>query len=324
MASSRPPQAGQIKTNGINWHGETSCERIEKIPSGERRVTLGTGKQLVVDQVMFATGRSPNTKFLGLGNAGVKVGPMGAVVVDEFSRTTCPSVWAVGDVTGRKNLTPVATMEGVALAATIFKGKPTAPNYENVATAVFTQPPIGTVGLSEEQAIEALGASDVTSLRMTSPLPRLIYGAQSELTGLFWKYIFSAGDVDVYTTQFRSMKHTLSGRDEKTFMKLVVCVKTDKVRKTLEDDQRTAADGGALWLVADEMRCFAVRRQVVGVHMVGADAGEMMQGFGVALKCGATKAQFDSTIGIHPTAAEEFVTMRSVTRRIRGGVVAAK
>lgn len=154
------PQAEQIKANGITFHGESSCEKIELLPSGERRVTLGgaAGGVLVCDQVMFATGRAPNTRFLGLEKAGVQVGPMGNIIVDDFSKTTCDSIYAVGDVTNRKNLTPVATMEGMALAATLFKGQPTAPRYDNIATAVFTQPPIGSVGVTEEQAVAEMGA----------------------------------------------------------------------------------------------------------------------------------------------------------------------
>lgn len=159
-AAAACPQAEQIKASGINWHGETACAKIEALPSGEKHVTLKSGEAIACDQVMFATGRRPNTRSLGLENAGVEVGPMGNVIVDKFSRTTCESVWAVGDVTNRKNLTPVATMEGMALAATLFRGQPTAPQYDNVATAVFTQPPIGTVGLTEEQAVASIGACD--------------------------------------------------------------------------------------------------------------------------------------------------------------------
>jgi len=162
------------------------------------------------------------------------------VAVDEYSRSSVPSIWAIGDVTERKNLTPVAIAEGEALARTLFGKQPTAMKYENIASAVFSQPPIGTVGLSEEQAARN-------------------------------------GDVDVYVSRFTPMKHTLTGRDEKAMMKIVVDRKSDRV---------------------------------VGCHMVGADAPEIIQGIAIALKCGATKAEFDATIGIHPTAAEEFVTMR--------------
>jgi glutathione reductase (NADPH) len=163
------------------------------------------------------------------------------VVVDAFSRSSVPSIWAIGDATDRINLTPVALHEGMALAATLFDGRPTQPDHETVPSAVFSNPPIGTVGLTEARARE-------------------VYGA-----------------VDVYRSRFRPLRHTLTGVDEETLMKLVVDPASDRV---------------------------------VGLHMLGPDAGEIVQGFAVALKAGATKAQFDATIGIHPTAAEEFVTLR--------------
>ena len=172
---------------------------------------------------------------------GVTLNEKGAVVVDAYSRSTVPHIFAVGDCTDRLNLTPVAIAEGQAVAETLFHNNPTAPDHTNVPTAVFSYPNIGTVGLTEAAA-------------------RTRYGT-----------------VDVYTSTFRPLKHTLSGRDERTFLKLVVDAATDRV---------------------------------VGCHMLGPDAGEVIQGFAVALKCGATKAQFDATIGIHPTIAEEFVTMR--------------
>ncbi len=189
---------------------------------------------------MYATGRAPNTGAIGLAEVGVKIDNKGAVAVDDYSRSSVPSIWAIGDVTERKNLTPVAIAEGEALARTLFGKQPTAMKYENIASAVFSQPPIGTVGLSEEQAARN-------------------------------------GEVDVYVSRFTPMKHTLTGRDEKTMMKIVVDRGTDRV---------------------------------VGCHMVGVDAPEIIQGIAIALKCGATKADFDATIGIHPTSAEEFVTMR--------------
>lgn len=161
-----------------------------------------------------------------------------------------PSIWAIGDVTDRVNLTPVALMEGKCLAATVFGNRPTVPDYNNIPSAVFSQPPLGTVGLTEDKAIEKLN-----------------------------------GEIDVYVSKFRPMKNTLSGRDERTFMKMLVHVPTNKV---------------------------------VGCHMVGPDAAEIMQGLGVALKCGATKAQFDSCVGIHPSAAEEWVTMSSAAKRVMG------
>jgi glutathione reductase (NADPH) len=162
--------------------------------------------------------------------------------VDRYSCSSVPNIYAVGDVTNRRNLTPVAIAEGRAVAETLFNGKPMSVEYEDVPSAVFSQPPIGTVGLTEAEARERYG------------------------------------EVDVYKSSFRPLKHTVSGRDERAFMKLVVDRKTD---------------------------C------VVGCHMMGPDAGEIIQGLAIALKCNATKAQFDATIGIHPSAAEEFVTMRT-------------
>jgi glutathione reductase (NADPH) len=163
------------------------------------------------------------------------------VVVDAYSRSSVPSIWAIGDVTDRVNLTPVAIHEGMCLAATLFGEGPVAPDHTNVPSAVFSQPPIGTVGLTEVEA-------------------RAHYA-----------------EIDLYRTRFRELKHTLSGRDQKTMMKLVV----DRASQ-----------------------------RVVGAHMVGPHAAEVIQGIAIAIKCGATKAQFDATIGVHPTSAEEFVTMR--------------
>jgi glutathione reductase (NADPH) len=166
----------------------------------------------------------------------------GAIIVDEWSRTSVPHIYAVGDVTDCIALTPVAIMEGRAISETLFNNNPTKPDYENVPSAVFSTPPIATVGLTEEQA-------------------RKQYGK-----------------IDVYDSRFKPLVHTLSGRDERTYMKLIVDAKTDRV---------------------------------LGAHMMGMDSPEIIQGIAIALKCGATKAQFDATVGIHPSAAEEFVTMRS-------------
>jgi glutathione reductase (NADPH) len=193
------------------------------------------------DLVMFATGRRPNTANLGLETAGVMLAADGAVVVDNYSKSSVDSIHAIGDVTNRLNLTPVATSEGMALAKTLFGGKPTPVDHENVPTAVFANPNLGTVGLSEASA-------------------RKRYGK-----------------VDIYKSAFRSLKHTMGNSEERIFMKLVVD---------------------------------AASQRVVGAHMLGPDAGEVIQGIAIAVKLGATKAQFDATIGIHPTAAEEFVTMR--------------
>ena len=243
--------AEQLAGKGINLHANVSPSAVEALPDGRRRLRTDDGASLEADAVMFATGRLPNVRNLGLEALGIAQAPNGAIVVDAFSRTNVPSVWAVGDVTDRINLTPVALMEGMALAKTLFKNDPSKPDYEGVPAAVFSQPPIGTVGLTEAAAVAKYGA------------------------------------VDIFSTSFKPMKNTLSGRAEKMFMKLVVDAATDRV---------------------------------LGVHIVGPDAPEMLQGFAVALKCGATKAQFDATVGLHPTAAEELVTMRSGAQRMPGDV----
>lgn len=237
----------EMEKKGITIRRECTVESIEKTVGkgvgkngGGFSVSFSDGGVIEVDQVMYATGRGPNTKGIGLEDAGIGLDVKGAVEVDEFSRTTVPNIYAIGDVTERMNLTPVAIAEAEALVKTLYGEAPAALDYANVPTAVFSQPPVGTVGLTEDEARER-------------------------------------GDIDVYVSRFTPMKHTLSGRDEKTWMKLIVDRKTDIV---------------------------------LGCHMVGLDAPEIAQGLGIALKCGATKAQFDATIGIHPTAAEEFVTMR--------------
>lgn len=232
--------AKELVKKGIDLRTRLNVTRIKKTGDG-LTLDLTDGGTLIVDQILFATGRAPNTKDLGLEAAGVATRANGAIIVDEWSRTNVPSIFAVGDVTDRINLTPVAIAEGRAIAETHFNGNPQITDHENVPSAVFSQPPIGTVGLSESDA-------------------RARYGA-----------------VDIYTADFKPMKHTLTGRDERIFMKLIA--------------DRTS-------------------QVVVGCHMVGADAPEIIQGVGIAIKCGATKAQFDATIGIHPSTAEEFVTMR--------------
>jgi glutathione reductase (NADPH) len=209
--------------------------------SGGLLATLADDVTLETDCILYATGRAPNTHNLGLESAGVNLNAKGAIVVDGYLQSTAPSIYAIGDVTDRVNLTPVATAEGMAVANTLFNNRPAALEYENIPTAIFAHPNAAAVGLSEESA-------------------RARYG-----------------EVEVYATRFRPLKHTLSGSNEQVFMKLVV----DRASN-----------------------------RVVGAHMVGADAGEIIQGIAIAIKCGATKAQFDATIGIHPTAAEEFVTMR--------------
>ncbi|KAH9623552.1 hypothetical protein KSS87_011303 [Heliosperma pusillum] len=242
--------AKQMAVRGIEFHTEESPQAIVKSADGTLSLRTNKGTVDGFSHVMFATGRRPNTKNLGLEAVGVKMKDNGAIEVNEYSQTSVPSIWAVGDVTDRVNLTPVALMEGAALAKTLFANEPTKPDYRAVPSAVFSQPPIGQVGLSEEQAIE--------------------------------KY----GDIDVYTANFRPLKATLSGLPDRVFMKLIVCAKTNKV---------------------------------IGLLMCGDDSAEIAQGFAVAVKAGLTKADFDATIGIHPTAAEEFVTMRTPTRQIRNG-----
>jgi glutathione reductase (NADPH) len=207
----------------------------------EAAVSGVPGGTLTCDAVMFATGRTPNTARLGLAELGVKLDEAGGVVVDRFCRSSVATIFAVGDVTHRLALTPVAIREGAAVATTLFGGAETPVDHDDVPSAVFSQPPLGSIGLSEAGAVAKLGK------------------------------------VDIYKTSFRPLRHTLSGRDERSFMKLVVDSSTQRV---------------------------------VGAHMVGADAPEIIQGIAIAVKAGLTKAQFDATVGIHPTAAEEFLALR--------------
>jgi len=231
----------EIRKKGVIVHFGAEPTSITKLPDGVLDVTYGDGMHARAELVLFATGRVPNSKGLGLEAAGVKLGPIGEVLVDAYSKSSVESIHAIGDVTNRINLTPVATAEGMALAKTLFAGQPTAMDYDNVPTAVFANPNLASVGLSEESARERYAK------------------------------------LQVYKTSFRSLKHTLTASEEKTFMKLLV-------------------DGAS--------------QRVVGAQMIGPDAGEIIQGIAIAVKLGATKAQFDATIGIHPTAAEEFVTLR--------------
>jgi glutathione reductase (NADPH) len=217
------------------------CEPAALRKSKAIEIEFTDGSLREADLVLFATGRRPNTAQLGLEAAGVKLAKDGAILVNEYSTTSVPSIHAVGDVTNRINLTPVATAEAMWLARTLFRGEPTPVDHENVPTAVFANPNLASVGLSEEKARER------------------------------------HGEVDIYKASFRSLKLTMTQEKERTFMKLVV--------------ERAS-------------------QRVVGAHMIGADAGEVIQGVAIAVKMGATKAQFDATIGIHPTAAEEFVTLR--------------
>ena len=232
--------SAEMAKKGIDIRSGAKIARIDKM-GASFRLTSETGDTLETDLVMYATGRRPNTDGIGLEAAGVHLNKAGAIAVDEWQRSTAPNIFAIGDVTDRINLTPVAIAEGRAIAETLFGGNPTRMDHADVPSAVFSQPPVGTVGMSEETARQQLGA------------------------------------VDVYRAVFRPMKHTLSGRDERTMMKLVVDRQSQKV---------------------------------VGVHMVGADAPEIIQGLSIAVKAGLTKRDFDRTVAIHPTSAEEFVLMR--------------
>lgn len=230
-----------LQNRGIHIHTQTTVASVAP-QDGKLGVTLSDGQTIMSDQIMAATGRVPNTNGLGLEAVGVEMNDKGAVQVDHQSRTTREHIYAVGDVTDRINLTPVAIAEGHAFADSLFGGRVRQISHDNVASAVFSQPPLASVGLTEEQAAKDHGA------------------------------------LDVYESRFRPMKNTLSGRDEKTYMKLIVASKSQKI---------------------------------VGIHMIGPDSAEIMQGLAIAVHMGATKADFDAVIGIHPTAAEEFVTMRT-------------
>jgi glutathione reductase (NADPH) len=225
---------------GVRLTMKTTLTKIEKGRDG-LRVTLSTGERVEADQVLFAIGRHPNTKGLGLERAGVTVDKYGAVAVNEFSQSNVESIYAIGDVTNRVNLTPVAIRDGHAFADTVYNKRPTPVDHRSVPSAVFGRPPIGTVGLGEGDA-------------------RL-----------------SHGEIDIYRTNFRPMRNILSGNQERTLMKLVVDRRTD---------------------------------QLLGVHIAGEDAPEMAQLAAVAVKAGLTKKQWDSTVALHPTAAEELVLMR--------------
>jgi len=232
--------ADEQRKRGIDLRTEINVRRIEKAGDGYR-LHLTDDSVLDTGLVMFATGRTPNTDGLNLHDVGVATDQAGGVVVDEWNQTTADNIYAVGDVTNRIQLTPVAILEGHAFADTVYGGKPRKPDHHDVPSAVFSQPPIGTVGLTEDEAHARFG------------------------------------EVHIYKSTFRPMRHTLSGRDEQMLMKLLVDPATDRV---------------------------------VGCHIIGPDAAEIVQGIAIAVKCGATKAQFDATVGIHPTAAEELVTMR--------------
>ena len=231
----------EIRKKGIDVHLNAGVLCLEDGADGAIQAVLSHEETLEVDAVLYAIGRRPSTAGLGLEEVGVRLNDRGAIIVDDFFRTSVPSIHAIGDVTDRIQLTPVAIAEAMALTATLFGDRPTAIDYAHVPTAIFSSPPLAAVGLSEAAARA------------------------------------KHGEVHVYTSEFRPLKHTVSGSTERTFMKLVVDPKTDLV---------------------------------LGVHVVGDDAAEIIQGFAVALRCGAKKAQLDATIGLHPTAAEELVTMR--------------
>ena len=240
----RAHAAQEIAKTGVDLRFEVNVVSISQTASG-LELKLTDGSSVEADAVLYATGRKANLQDLGLENVDVAIDEFGNITVDEEYRTTEPSIFALGDVTGGMELTPVALAEGMAFARRQFGEASAEVDYDFIPTAVFCQPNIGTVGFTEDEA----------HLRF--------------------------GHIRLFKSTFRPMKHTISGRDEKTFMKLIVDKATDRV---------------------------------VGVHMMGPDAGEIMQGIAVALRAGATKATFDSTIGIHPTAAEEFVTMRESWR----------
>ena len=237
----------ELTKRGMDVQFNADIARIDKQPDGSLKATLKDGRELMADCVFYATGRRPMLDNLGLENTGVKLDKRGFVEVDELYQSAEPSILAIGDVIGRVQLTPVALAEGMAVARRLFKPEQyRAVDYNMIPTAVFSLPNIGTVGLSEEQAIE------------------------------------NGHKVQIFESSFRPMKLTLTPCQERTLMKLVVDADTDKV---------------------------------LGCHMVGPEAGEIVQGLAIALKAGATKQHFDETIGVHPTAAEEFVTMRTPVNR---------
>ena len=238
----------EIEKKGVELLFETEVTAIHKQDDGALQLELTRGSSRRTDTMLCATGRSPKTQGIGLEDAGVALGEKGEILINEDYQTNVDNIYAIGDVTDRIQLTPVAIEEAMCLSSNLFTDAPKRRmDYQNIATAVFCQPNIGTVGLTEAEA-----AADF------------------------------AGDLDIYESQFKPMKHTISGRDERTLLKMIVQRSTDRV---------------------------------LGIHMVGPDSGEIIQGLAVAMVAGATKAQFDATVGIHPTAAEEFVTMRSVSRQ---------
>lgn len=233
----------EMRKKGVVMHFECDVTRIDRIGNA-LHVTTNTEESIISDCVLYATGRKPRTQDLGLESAGVAQDDNGNILVDAFFQTSTKNIYAIGDVIGGIELTPMALAQGMAVAKTLFNSTPSTVDTELIPTAVFTHPNLAAVGLSEEKARENF-------------------------------------DIAVFATSFTQLKHTLTGNSEKTRMKLVVDKKSDRV---------------------------------LGAHMVGPDAGELIQGLAVAIRAGATKAHFDSTLGIHPSAAEEFVTMRTVAR----------
>lgn len=234
----------QMSEKGIHFHTKAQVEEIHKTEQGKLNLVLDTRAHLNdVNEVLFATGRRPNTHHLFDPKLKIELDKAGAIQVDEFSKTNLPNIFAVGDVTNRMNLTPVALEEAMYVVENIFEGKQLKMTYENIATAVFCEPQVATCGITEEQATEQ---------------------------GI---------EVDIYTSNFRGLKYTLTSLQHRSFMKMIVEKSTQKI---------------------------------LGLHMAGDDAAEMMQGLAVAIKAGATKGDFDRTIGIHPTAAEEWTTLRTV------------
>jgi glutathione reductase (NADPH) len=235
--------SNEMQNKGINLSLNNDVESINKIENGYL-VKDKSNKEIIIDQILYATGRVPNSSNIGLEDLGIETGSVGEIIVDEYSRTNIDNIYAIGDVTNRVQLTPVAIVEAAAFVETVFKSNPIMPDHELIATAVFTQPEIGTVGLTEEEALKQC-------------------------------------PIEVYSSKFRPMKVILAGRDEQMLMKLIV-----------EKNNR----------------------KVLGCHIVGHGAAEMIQLAGVAIKMGATKEDFDKTMAIHPTAAEELVTMSTPTR----------
>ena len=235
---------------GLRVHCCDTFERVDMRGDGTLAATLKSGEVMIVDQVMLAIGRTANTENLGCESAGVELDERGAVKVDEYSRTSAENIYAIGDVTHRVQLTPVAIHEAMCLIDTLYRGKPTSPDYDSIATAVFSQPELGVVGLTEQEACRRFA------------------------------------EVEIFKAAFRPMKNTLTGREGRMIMKLVVDAQS---------------------------------RRVLGAHVLGHDAGELAQVLAIAVKAGLTKDQFDATMAVHPTAAEELVTMYQPSYRVKGG-----